>query len=153
MIHPILLSKAYVGNIINDTLRVYDNDNYHEQSKSLGLDDAVVISPELEYKFIHFHFENYDYITTRVYFYHKARRQRLLNGRDQKFLELKMFGKTRAIEWEEYMINLETAQLDLFKVLDEQRKTGEKNNEYLNEWEEKNKQVQEYRIKQKKLVL
>lgn len=147
------LKRLFIGEIQGETLRVYDDDNYHELSKSLGIDLEIIISPIIKYRWIHFHFENYDYITSRTYLYHKGTKQNMFNGRDYKFLPLTMFGQVKAMEWEDYMDNLETAQLDLFTILDEQRKTNEENNEYLREWEDKNKQVQQYRIKQQKLVL
>lgn len=145
--------RIFIGEIQGETLRVYDTDNYHDMSKSLGLDNEVIESPILKYRWIHFHYENCDYKTSRTYFYHKGTKRKMFNGRDQKFLPLNLFGQVKAIEWEEYMENLETAQLDLFKILDEQRRTNENNNEYLREWERKNEQVQMYKIKQQRLVL
>lgn len=147
------LSKIFIGSITGVTLRVYDDNNYYELANSLGLDNEVIESPELKYRWICFHFKNCDYITSRTYFYHKAKSFDFHSGRTMKFLQLQSFGQNKALDWEEYMFNLETAQLDLFKVLDEQRKTNETNNEYLREWEDKNKKVREYQTNQKKLVL
>jgi len=95
----------------------------------------------------------YDYFTTRTFFYHKAKKYKMFNNRDQKFLPLDLFGQSRAVDWEEYMENLQTAQLDIFKVLEEQVKTGEHNNEYVKRWEEANDQVRKYKLKQRRLIL
>lgn len=85
--------------------------------------------------------------TTRTYFYHHRLKYNLFNGREMVFLPLRMFGKQRAIDWEEYVENLETAQLDLFTVLDEQNKTGEEHNEFFQEWEKANKIVKNHSSK------
>lgn len=133
-----LNKKIFVGTIIDDVLRVYDIDNTHTLSKSLGIDEIILTSPLLKYRWLLFAGNLW---TTRTYFYHHRLKYNLFNGRQMVFLPERMFGKTRAIEWEEYIDNLQTAQLDLFTVLDEQRKTGEEHNEFFHEWEKANKIV------------
>lgn len=146
------IKKIFIGEIREDTFRIYDTENYHDLSKSLGLDNEIIETPDLKYRWIHIVYEKIDYITTRTFFYHRGTKRKLFNSRDMKFLPLDLFGKQKAIAWEEYMENLQTAQLDIFTILDEQRRTNEDNNEYLREWEEKNKRVNLYQIS-KKVVL
>lgn len=131
---------VFIGEIQNDIFRVYDEDNYHH-SHSLGMDQIILASPELDYKIIRMKYKGKLYETTRTYFYNKAKRKSLYNMRDMKFLALDRFGLKRAEKWEKYMENLETAQQDIFKIFEEQRKSGENNNEYLNEWEETNAKI------------
>jgi hypothetical protein len=114
-------------------------------SHSFGIDEIVLTSPTLRYRWLQFtDKEAADLWTTRTYFYHHKVRYNLFNGRTMFFLQKRMFGKSRAIDWEEYVDNLQTAQLDLFTVLEEQRKTGEKDNEFVREWERANKIVENY---------
>lgn len=147
--------KIFVGSILGDTFRSYDMDNYHSISKSLGIDSTVLTTPTLRYRWIHFVYEGINYYTTRSYFYHHLKTYKLFNSRDQKFLELSQFGREKAERWEEYMDNLATAQYDIFKVLDEQRLTGEHNNEFLHEWQHAHNIIESYNDSQRvgKLIL
>lgn len=144
-----LEKKIFIGNIEGDTFRFYDDANYHHMSKSLGVDYKVLISPLLRYRWLHFVYEGINYRTTRSYFYHHMLKLPQSSRRDMKFLPLDKFGVDKALRWEEYMDNLATAQLDLFKVFDEQRLTGEDNNEFLRQWEKSNTIVQDYNQSQK----
>lgn len=137
------LSPKYVGEIKDNVLHVYDKDNIHEPSKSLGVDRLALESKEIQYEFISIGYNGAKRLTTRYYFYAHAKPYKLFNGREQLFLRVDQFGLKRAMKWEEYTEASELAQLDIFDI---HEKTGYKddNNTLLRRWEEAMKLVEIY---------
>src|SRR5574343_401869 len=103
------IKKIFIGEIREDTFRIYDTENYHDLSKSLGLDNEIIENPDLKYRWIHIVYEKIDYITTKTLFYPIILKLNFFNSADIMIIPLDLFVKQKAIAWEEYMENLQTA--------------------------------------------
>lgn len=125
--------RIKVGKIEKDSFVNTDKDNYHQLSKSLGIDRIILSSKDLVYKYISFRYYGKTYITTRYYFINKAIKRNILNGRDMLFLEIKDMSLSKALRYEQVMRDQELAQLDIFDVLTDSRNT---NNRLLDLWVE-----------------
>ena len=100
VILPDVGEPVKVGNIQDDRFIVIDKDNYHRETRSLGIDEIILNDDTLHYQFINIRFHGYTYYTTRIYFLDNSVRHNLLNFRVMKFLPIKEFGLSKALRYE-----------------------------------------------------
>lgn len=110
------LLKFPVGRIKQDTLYL-DSPSRHKMSKSYGIDTIVLQSHAMDYHYIDVLVGKEHWITSRLFWYNHGRRYNLRNGRDELFLEDRLFGADKAIKYEKYLKNAEIAQMSIFDVL------------------------------------
>jgi len=126
--------RIEVGNINLDCFTNTDVDNYHKDSRSLGIDKIILNSKELKYKYITFKFYNKYYCTTRFYFGHKAVERKLLNSRSMVFVPIRDLVLSKALRYEQAMKTAELGQMDIFDVFLDPR--NGQNNALLHQWED-----------------
>jgi hypothetical protein len=125
-IHRSTGKPLYIGHIDSktNTLFIHDKDNYHSLSKSFGIDRDILESYKLEYHFIQFRVFEEKLITTRLYFLEHCKPYKLLNQRDQFFMEFRYFGVEKALIWEKNTLHEINSQLDIFEVGRQEAMTG-----------------------------
>lgn len=127
-VKPKVGDRIRIGYIEDNTLKLLDKDNYHRDSKSLGLDKEILFNLDLHYEFITATFHKHNLITTRSYFSDHAVEHNILNFRDMVFLPLEEFGLTKALKYEREIEDQALTSKDVFDILKED------NPRVLNEW-------------------
>lgn len=125
--------KTEVGKIEDRLFINTDQDNYHKDSKSLGIDKVILFAKDLLYDKISFEYHGRTLITTRYYFQEKSVERNILNGRVMHFLEIKDIYLSKALRYEKFIRDSALAQMDIFDVLTHPKNT---NNQLLKAWEE-----------------
>jgi (p)ppGpp synthase/HD superfamily hydrolase len=127
-----------IGYIEKGLLVVQDFDNYHQKSKSLGLDKEVVFNDAIKYHRLRFMFHGHYLWTFRDFFAQFAQKRKLWNGRDMIFLPLKSFGLGVAFVWKTKMERLakELATKEVFDLFEEQARHGVSHNKLFKIWQE-----------------
>lgn len=105
-----------VGRIKQDTLYL-DSPSRHKMSKSYGIDLIVLQSHAMDYHYIDVLVGKEHWITSRKFWYDHGRRYHIGTGRDELFLEDRLFGADKAIKYEKYLKHMEIAQLSIFDVI------------------------------------
>lgn len=123
-----------VGTIKDNCFTNTDQDNYHKDSRSLGIDSILLISRELVYKYITFTYYGKVYTTTRFYFNKKGVERDILNTRKMLFVPINDIYLSKAIKYEQVIKTAELGQMSIFDVFLDPRNGN--NNALLSQWEE-----------------
>jgi len=116
-VKPRIGERIKVGYIDGDSLHLTDKDNYHQESKSLGLDKEILFNLNLNYEYITATFHKHNLITTRAYFVDHSTEHNLLNFRDMRFLPLSEFGLAKALKYEREIKDQALVSKDIFDIL------------------------------------
>src|SRR5574337_123748 len=108
--------EIFIGIIKENTLRVYDNDNYLISKDAFGLDKELLLAEDIPFSRINIRFRKKTYSTTRAYFYAYSNEGSLFNARDMLFLSRKRFGYNTAIAWEDYYKSKDLGSKEIFDV-------------------------------------
>lgn len=135
-IKPEYGDKIYVGEVKDNYYRNVDKDNYHFESKSLGIDKEILLAKDLKYKFITMKYHGRMLITTRRFFYDHSVERKLLNSRKMLFMQIKDFSLSKALRYERILEESLHNQMSIFDVFAEQIKHNDHNNNLLKKWEE-----------------
>lgn len=127
-VKPKLGHRVKIGELEGPTLYVTDRDNYHRDSKSLGLDKEILLNLDLDFTYIRFKFHKHTLITTRSFFADNSVEHNILNFRDMRFMPLSKFGLAKALKYERSIDDKSLASKDIFEIM------ATDNSRVLNRW-------------------
>jgi hypothetical protein len=115
-VKPSIGSKVTVGEIKDGYFRVTDKDNYHIQSKSLGIDTKILEEIELDFCYITMEYHGRRLITTKRYFIDHAKSHNIFNFREMVFLPISEFSLAKALRYEKDKQINSISSKDIFDI-------------------------------------
>ena len=143
-IKPLFGTEVKVGYIKDGRFIVRSKDNYHQASKSLGIDKEVIWTKALNYTQIEFKFHGHKMSTTRRYFADFSVKQSLMNGRNMVFMRMSDISLAKGLAYDKKLADAFTYKystpqnlrdMDIFDVFSAQRVRNISDNRLLRKWE------------------